>query len=330
MSALLRHRKPDPLPDFVPPALAALVDTPPPGEVWIHEVKYDGYRLEARIADGTVQLLTRGGLDWTARFPAIAKALKGLKLGSALIDGEVVVETQRGVTSFVRLVEALEAGRSDDMTFMAFDLIYLEGVDVRGAPLSERKALLKDVLDNMRKSKRVRYSPHVEGDGGAVLKQACGLGLEGIVSKRADRAYRSGRSRDWLKSKCVKRDEFVIGGYLVSTSDREAVGALALGYFAGERLIYAGRCGTGLTRQAAATLWQALQPLARKTSPFSAPLTPAQRRGLRWVQPLLVADISYGGWTGDGLVRHAAFKGIREDKPAREVHSPERHRRAEP
>src|SRR5690606_3427677 len=177
-------RRPDPMPDFISPALATLVDTPPPGEMWIHEIKYDGYRLEARIAESAVQLLTRSGLDWTARFPAIAKALKGLKLGSAIIDGEVVVETPRGGTSFVRLVEALEAGCSDDMTFIAFDLLYLNGVDVRRAPLIERKRLLKPVLDRARGSKRVRYGAHIEGDGDAVLSEACGLGLEGIVSKR--------------------------------------------------------------------------------------------------------------------------------------------------
>src|SRR5262249_20302823 len=157
-----------------------------------HEIKFDGYRLQARIADGTVQLLTRTGLDWTARFPSIAKALKGLKLKSALIDGEAVVEDETGVTSFVKLVEALEAGRPDEMVFIAFDLLYLDGVDVRPAQLLDRKDLLKTVMARSR-SKRLRYSEHIESDGAVVLKNACTLGLEGIISKRTDRAYRSGR-----------------------------------------------------------------------------------------------------------------------------------------
>jgi bifunctional non-homologous end joining protein LigD len=294
----------------------------------VHEIKYDGYRLQARIDGGSVQLLTRTGLDWTARFPSIAKALKGLKLKRALIDGEAVVEDEAGVTSFSKLVEALEAGHSDEMVFIAFDLLHLDGVNVTSAPLIERKELLKAIVARSR-SKRLRYSEHLTSDGAAVLREACSLGLEGIISKRTDRPYRSGRNGEWLKSKCIQTDEFVIGGYIVSSVDAKAVGALALGTFEKGNLVYAGRVGTGFTNDTARALWKKLQPLKSGASPFFSSLTAPQRRGVVWVRPELVAQIAYGNRTGDGLLRHAAFKGLREDKPAPDVHRP-KTRKAKP
>lgn len=318
---LLAGRRPDALAAFVPPCLATLTDAPPDGEGWVHEIKFDGYRLEARIAGGAVRLLTRTGLDWTARFPALAKALRTLRLESALIDGEAVVETAKGVTSFAELVAALEAGRSEDMLFVAFDLIYLNGVDLAPAPLAERKALLEAVMQRSR-SKHLRYSAHLAVDGAAVLKEACTLGLEGVVSKRADSPYRSGRNGDWLKSKCILADAFVIGGYVTSSVDGKAVGALALGTFEGGKLVYAGRVGTGFTNSTARALWKTLQPLRCAAPPFAGPLTAQQKRGVAWVRPERVAQIAYAARTGDNLLRHAAFKGLRGDKPARAVHRP--------
>ena len=318
---LLAGRTPDLLPAFVPPCLATLTDAPPTGSDWAHEIKFDGYRLQARIAAGKVQLFTRKGLDWTARFPTLAKALKSLKIKSALIDGEAVVETHKGMTSFVKLVEALEAGRSEDMLFVAFDLLYFNGVDLRAAPLMRRKDLLKAVMSG-RRPRHLRYSEHLASDGDTVLQEACRLGLEGIVSKRLDRPYRSGRNGDWLKSKCILTDEFVIGGYLVSTVDAKAVGALVLGTFEDGRLVYCGRVGTGFTHETARAVWKALQPLKVAAAPFAAALTSEQRRGVVWVRPERVAQIAYRSITGDGLLRHASFKGLREDKPAAEVHRP--------
>jgi len=315
------RRKPDPLPPFVPPSLATLTERPPEGAAWVHEIKLDGYRLEARVESGSVQLLTRTGLDWTGRFPSIAKALKGLRVESALIDGEAVVEDAHGVTSFAALVDALEQRQVQGMRFVAFDLLHLNGVDLTPAPLSGRKELLETVLKTSR-SRHLRYSAHLAGDGEAVLREACALGLEGVVSKRADRPYRSGRNGDWLKSKCVQTDEFVIGGYLASSVDARAVGALALGTFEEGKLVYRGRVGTGFTHKSARAVWKALQPLRSAASPFAAALTAVQRRGVAWVEPALVAQIAYRSRTGDGLLRHAAFKGLRQDKPARDVHWP--------
>jgi bifunctional non-homologous end joining protein LigD len=316
-----------PLPDFVSPCLAERQKHVPDGDEWVHENKFDGYRLEARLDNGSVTLFTRNNLDWTKRFPRIAKVLATLNVETALLDGEVVVEREDGTTSFSELVADLKAGNRDRMVYYAFDLLYLDGVDLRGAALAERKSVLARLLKG-RKSGPLRLSEHLTSDGRQMLDEACKLGLEGIISKRADMPYRSGRTGDWIKITCHLTDEFVIGGYVESTAQKKAIGALVLGRYERGRLQYMGRVGTGFSRAVAAELWQAAQPRRRTTSPFADALDPLQRRGVVWIKPELVADVEYRTLTGDGLLRHAAFKGLREDKTARSERAASRSRTA--
>jgi bifunctional non-homologous end joining protein LigD len=310
-----------PLPQFVPPSLATLVESAPASDQWVHEIKFDGYRLQARIEGGAVTLLTRTGQDWTGRFSTIAKSLKAVKADAALLDGEIVVELPSGITSFVDLVADLKAGRSDRMTYYIFDLLHLDGFDLTHVHLLNRKAALKALLDK-RPIESLRYSQHIDGKGETLFKQACRLGLEGIISKRKDSLYRSGRNTTWLKTKCIADDEFVIGGYLDSSAYADSVGALAVGYYGNGKLIYAGRVGTGFSRETARDLWKEFRPLKRPSPPFASELTAEQRRGVIWVNPQRVAQVEYRGWTNDGLIRHGAFKVLREDKPAKQVSRP--------
>lgn len=310
------------MPAFVEPCLATLVVEPPDSAQWAHEIKFDGYRLQARIENGKVQVLTRSGIDWTEKFGELSPALLTLKISSAIIDGEVVVEDDRGASSFVELVSDLKAKRSGRVVFFAFDLLFLDGADTRSLPLAKRKALLKRLFTRRKKGGQLRYSDHVQANGTLMLAETCKLGLEGIISKRLDKPYRSGRGVDWLKSKCIQTDEFVVAGYLNSTAIQDAVGALVLGFYDGKKLIYAGRVGTGFNRRIAGELWQQLQKLRKPTSPFATPVDPVQAKGVMWVKPSLVAQVEYRAWTGEGILRHASFKALRADKPVQHVNNP--------
>jgi bifunctional non-homologous end joining protein LigD len=307
------------LPTFVEPSLAQTAERPPSGAKWVHEIKYDGYRIQARIDGATVRLLTRTGLDWTDRFASIARALGALGLASALLDGEIVVEDSAGIAKFGLLQADLSAGRHDRFVYYLFDLIYAEGYDLTPATLLDRKALLQEIVAGLPASSPVRFSEHLAEDGPTMLEHACRLGLEGIVSKRVDMPYRSGRGEHWLKSKSVLRQEFIIIGYVPSTVSPGSVGALALGYHENGKLMYAGRVGTGYSHKQARELRDMLEEIAASRPALGNALPAGAEKGVRWVKPQLVCEVEFHDWTTDRLIRQSSFKGLREDKTPEEV-----------
>lgn len=300
--------------------LATLTKEAPEGENWLHEIKFDGYRMLCRIDHSSIRFISRNGRDWTAKFPSLSEAPKGLPVKAAILDGEVVVMQPDGTTSFQALQNAFQSPSDKPFLYYAFDLLYLDGYDTRPAPIEARKELLRIILPREDHSP-IKFSDHVVGNGAAFFKEASRLHLEGIVSKRAGRPYVAERSTDWLKVKCSMREEFVIGGFTSPSGSRNGFGALALGYFDKDHeLQYAGRVGTGFNDRTLASLHTKLLTLVQKKSPFAnLSGTTGQARGVTWVKPELVAQVEFSQWTNERQLRHPSFQGLREDKPAAEV-----------
>ncbi|MGH6927393.1 MAG: DNA ligase D, partial [Dongiaceae bacterium] len=307
--AALPKAKAGALPRFVDPSLPSAVEKAPSGKDWVHEIKYDGYRVQIRIDSGKGALLTRTGLDWTERFPRIAKAAANLPVTSALIDAEVVVQTEAGVASFTALVDALKSGKGD-LVLYAFDLLHLDGYDLREGPLADRKAALARIIAANGDDGCIRFSEHIAGDGDTVFHHASRLGLEGIVSKKLSSPYRSGRVTTWVKVKSTDRAPFVVAGFVPSSVAKTAIGALVLAEYADGKLVPSGHVGSGFSAAVAGELWKKLDPLRTKTAPIKDETAVA--KGAKWVEPVLVAEIEYRSRTGGGLIRHATFRELVE------------------
>ncbi|HEX7186114.1 MAG TPA: DNA ligase D [Thermoanaerobaculia bacterium] len=311
------------MPGAIEPQLATLVDRPPRGEEWVHELKFDGYRVLCEVKKGKVRIWTRNGKDWTDRFSPVAEAVAGLPVQQALLDGEVVVVEPDGTTSFQALQNALTADRERDLVYFAFDLLYLDGYDLRGATLLDRKEALGELLGHAKEG-TIRYSDHVQGAGDDFYRHACTYKLEGIVAKRGDFPYRSGRGKEWVKVKCLKRQEFVIVGFTDPEGSRTGFGALLLAVHGSDgdnngELVFSGKVGTGFNDETLRDLRKRLGKLERSTPAFKNPPRGAEARRSHWVEPKLVAEIAFTEWTDEGILRHPTFQGLREDKPASDV-----------
>jgi bifunctional non-homologous end joining protein LigD len=302
--------------------LATLVDAAPEGDQWLHELKYDGYRIGCIIDRGRVRLQSRRGNDWSAKFPEVCAAAERLPVKTALLDGEVAIVAKDGNTSFQALQNSFSGAPRDGLAYFVFDLLELDGRELRSLPLSQRKQELERLVKRAGRKSIIKFSSHIQGKGPLVLKRACELGAEGIVSKRSDQPYRPGRNEGWLKSKCVKRQEFVVGGFTDPEGSRQGIGSLLIGYHdkAGH-LVFAGKVGTGrgFTAQYTKQLRGELQKLEQKQCPFTPRPPTAVGKNVHWVRPELVAEVAFAEWTEGGSVRHGSLQGFRGDKQPKQV-----------
>jgi bifunctional non-homologous end joining protein LigD len=306
------------LPEFISPQLATLVKEAPRGNQWLHELKFDGYRLLCHLQRGQVRLWTRNRKDWTDKFPNVVPALKSLRVQSAILDAEVVAMDSSGRSSFQGLQQAIHKSGGRGLVLEVFDLIYIEGFNIQRTPLIERKGVLEQLIGSVQTDHVLRYSDHVTGNGPKFFKQACDFGLEGIVSKLADSPYESTRSHSWQKVKCLRRQEFVIAGYTLSDKGLP-FSSLVLGVYEKGKLIYAGRVGTGFSNKLRGELKKTLDRIARPAKPFAEiPKDPDLRRAV-WAEPKLVGEVEFTEWTHDNVIRHPSFQGLREDKKATDV-----------
>lgn len=318
---LVRDLLADPMPDRVEPCLAQLQSEPPIGDDWSYEVKWDGYRLAVHIERGRVRIITRGGHDWTPRFPTIAHDARELGLDSAILDGEAVVLDERGASDFGALQKTL-GGRggkrfASEARLYAFDLLYLNGHDLCALPQTDRRDMLADAL-SAQPHGSIGMSEDIDADGAAFLKLACEMGLEGIIAKRRSAPYRSGRGGEWLKIKCVQSEGFAIIGYEPSRAALGGIGRLLLGAMKDGALVYVGGVGTGFTATSGTALRNQMDKLIIPKAPLAMPV---RKKGYRWIKPELIAELALRGWTDDGKLRHASFKGLREDADEASVFS---------
>ena len=307
-------------PEFIQPELATPGDAPPSGENWIHEIKYDGYRIQCVLSGGRARLISRNGKEWTDRFREIARAASLIPVETLILDGEVVVVDKEGRTGFQALQSVLQGRRKGTLSYFAFDIPFCGGYDLTQTPLLERKELLSRILRAAPDSSQIRYSDHIRGRGETVFSHACELALEGIISKDTLSPYEQKRSRRWLKVKCSKRQEFVIGGFTDPGGSRSGFGALLAGYYdANGNLVYCGRVGTGFDEETLGGLGRRLGAMEIDAPEFINPPAGSEAKGVHWTTPELVAEVEFGSWTEDGVLRHASFKGLREDKAPRQI-----------